>query len=758
MGVKKKSSTTVYLVLLIVTSSAKNPGRTLSNEPFIGCLNERVPALDFIEAVKCRGVTTDFISSHLNKLKAQEILEVDCLHCKILQCPSFNQTISKIRLVSSGVKQIQQDAFLKSAESLIEIDLSGNSLRRFPPAIMNLTELEILDLSNNNITTLPEGKQFFHLWKLKVLNMAFNRLGTIQEIQERNLKGTSRPLSLTVFNLEPLREILEVLNLRGNGLKVLPEQFIRPFPRLRSLDLSGNLLSDIPLEAFSAMPDLQNLYLDNNRLLHLHLFNQPPQLKLLSLQGNRLNCTCPIVMYNKIENRSNSAEMNSSFCEANIDKLSFQILKDNQGDCFDSSLTVRSEEEKKKQLPLTMVEYNSKGRLDLEATSAQIVARWMLNATAKEIFSWSISCRLFGTKNYTEITGTQSGGSQPTGSVTFQNLTASSSYSICFKSKIDNEMHQTICEEISTGRGHNFPSSEVAIAATVSSTSTVFIIAVICCCFPCKKKKKEEKIPEEMTKNRQSQNIEYSYPTLSKKYKGLSDGYKRNCILFPEDFSYTNVGAIDTVLKEEESKKVFEETKKYLQNERVKALLNYEEKVFPSKGERQEIEVTVQCHEDSTSSGYLTPKTNDELDATLNYDLFKPKEELEENKVVSPEILQKRLSIVESLQNFKEPVPKLPISVKKRHSIEMSEIHRIRAVPPLQHPVAPAPRRPQRHHTWSTALLQPPTVRWNESYEQFLANPSMYRRRRRHTLYNRPPYMTVNRLYLVAHPSGEIRF
>jgi len=173
--VKKKSSTTFYLVLLIVTSSAKNPGRTLSNEPFIGCLNERVPALDFIEAVKCRGVTTDFISSHLNKLKAQEILEVDCLHCKILQCPSFNQTISKIRLVSSGVKQIQQDAFLKSAESLIEIDLSGNSLRRFPPAIMNLTELEILDLSNNNITTLPEGKQFFHLWKLKVLNMAFNR-------------------------------------------------------------------------------------------------------------------------------------------------------------------------------------------------------------------------------------------------------------------------------------------------------------------------------------------------------------------------------------------------------------------------------------------------------------------------------------------------------------------------------------------------------------------------------------------------------
>lgn len=48
-------------------------------------------------------------------------------------------------------------------------------------------------------------------------------------------------ISLLSFNLEPLTDTLEVLELRDNNLKVLPMQFQgRSFARLRDLDLSHN--------------------------------------------------------------------------------------------------------------------------------------------------------------------------------------------------------------------------------------------------------------------------------------------------------------------------------------------------------------------------------------------------------------------------------------------------------------------------------------------------------------------------------------
>lgn len=47
-------------------------------------------------------------------------------------------------------------------------------------------------------------------------------------------------MSMALFNLEPLREHLEVLQLRSNNITAFPEQFSRPFARLRHLDLSEN--------------------------------------------------------------------------------------------------------------------------------------------------------------------------------------------------------------------------------------------------------------------------------------------------------------------------------------------------------------------------------------------------------------------------------------------------------------------------------------------------------------------------------------
>ena len=55
--------------------------------------------------------------------------------------------------------------------------------------------------------------------------------------------SSAEALSLLAFNLEPLTDTLEELDLRGNHFRALPSQLKdRGFARLRKLDLSHNEL------------------------------------------------------------------------------------------------------------------------------------------------------------------------------------------------------------------------------------------------------------------------------------------------------------------------------------------------------------------------------------------------------------------------------------------------------------------------------------------------------------------------------------
>ena len=78
------------------------------------------------------------------------------------------------------------------------------------------------------------------------LNSSFNskycphrfRLGFLDEVSGH--AATNGFLALSLFNLEPLREHLEILKLRSNNMSAFPEQFSRRFSRLQQLDLSDN--------------------------------------------------------------------------------------------------------------------------------------------------------------------------------------------------------------------------------------------------------------------------------------------------------------------------------------------------------------------------------------------------------------------------------------------------------------------------------------------------------------------------------------
>ena len=121
--------------------------------------------------------------------------------------------------------------------------------------------------------TLPDGSAFNHLNALLSLDLSDNLLG-----ESNSLPPNRRShLSLLSFNLEPLTDTLQELNLRGNGFRGLPKQLEdRKFARLRRLDLSNNPLGVLPPKAFSGMSELESLNLEHTDLRTVAL-EQPPE-------------------------------------------------------------------------------------------------------------------------------------------------------------------------------------------------------------------------------------------------------------------------------------------------------------------------------------------------------------------------------------------------------------------------------------------------------------------------------------------------
>ncbi|XP_042283337.1 SLIT and NTRK-like protein 5 isoform X1 [Thunnus maccoyii] len=113
----------------------------------------------------------------------------------------------------------------------------------------NETNIEILDLSNCNITSV---------------DMHGKVASTLQKVY-----------------------------LDHNRLTTLPREFLASQPSLMEVDLSGNLLQELPEGFLQDSDNLQRLYLQGNQLRFLPgSVLQKPSLKRLELYGNPWDCSC----------------------------------------------------------------------------------------------------------------------------------------------------------------------------------------------------------------------------------------------------------------------------------------------------------------------------------------------------------------------------------------------------------------------------------------------------------------------------------
>jgi len=167
-------------------------------------------------------------------------------------------------------------AQLKSGELLgIKKLTLSEDLTEFPLEILSLADsLEVLDLSNNQLTSLPS--ELVQLTKLKIIFASNNGFETLPEVLGRC-------------------DNLEMIGFKANQIKHVPANSLPA--KLHWLILTENQIEQLP-EALGERPLLQKLALAGNKLTHLPLtMSKLHNLELVRISANNL-VDCPVQLLN----------------------------------------------------------------------------------------------------------------------------------------------------------------------------------------------------------------------------------------------------------------------------------------------------------------------------------------------------------------------------------------------------------------------------------------------------------------------------
>ncbi|ALC41374.1 18w [Drosophila busckii] len=183
----------------------------------------------------------------------------------------------------------------------------GKTLELQAQAFHGLRELNELHLADNNIRQLPEG-----IWcsmpGLQLLNLTQNRIRAAEYLgfseklclNAPTVSGGSE-LQLLDLSFNELRALpdawgasrlrrLQTLSLQHNNITTLGASALAGLSSLRVLNLSHNHLESLPAAAFAGNKELRELHLQHNDLFELPkgLLHRLEQLLVLDLSGNQL--------------------------------------------------------------------------------------------------------------------------------------------------------------------------------------------------------------------------------------------------------------------------------------------------------------------------------------------------------------------------------------------------------------------------------------------------------------------------------------
>ncbi|KAI5960881.1 hypothetical protein KGF57_001813 [Candida theae] len=147
-----------------------------------------------------------------SKLQYLRIMETDLIMLKSLSFGNFT-TIKYLYLPQCNMRKLD----IEIPQTVVELDLSANKIPNFPTELSKLRNLQVLDMSFNDISKLQVEFEY---------------------------------------------NTIEVLNLRNNDIADIELSFATPVTKLKSLDLSHNLLKHLSMKAIGQTEETRhaNLY------------------------------------------------------------------------------------------------------------------------------------------------------------------------------------------------------------------------------------------------------------------------------------------------------------------------------------------------------------------------------------------------------------------------------------------------------------------------------------------------------------------
>ncbi|VVD01872.1 unnamed protein product [Leptidea sinapis] len=213
------------------------------------------------------------------------LTELSISNCKLLQIP--NNTFHDLK----RLKKLKVRSKNFEWSSTKNLELSLNSFN-------GLSELQSLDLAQNNIKFVPSGV-FCSLENLNTLNLTNNRIRTVGQIGFGEGCGSnihnldlshneikSLPADTELFKLRSLQH----LYLQHNNITDISSEAFNGLVSMRVLNISHNRLHTLPEGLFANVRELREIYLNDNSLYQLAngIFHRLEQLIVLDISSNQL--------------------------------------------------------------------------------------------------------------------------------------------------------------------------------------------------------------------------------------------------------------------------------------------------------------------------------------------------------------------------------------------------------------------------------------------------------------------------------------
>lgn len=257
------------------------------------------------ELLRIKCISGDFadsgtaIGQHESELPKNVFVHVQNLNELVIDSCKFH------RLPRTALAGLRLLKHLTIRTRHIELN-TGRGLQFNVDSFGELKELETLNLAENNLHALPEGT-FCELSTLQVLNVSRNRIRLTE-----NLGFPTKPcavagggeLDLRVLDLSRNELMtlpenwtmvkfrrLQQLNLEHNNLTEISGEALAGLPSLHIFNISYNQLTTLPNGLFAGARDFQEIHLQHNKLAELPrgIFHKLEQLLILDLSHNRLS-------------------------------------------------------------------------------------------------------------------------------------------------------------------------------------------------------------------------------------------------------------------------------------------------------------------------------------------------------------------------------------------------------------------------------------------------------------------------------------